>query len=184
MQVKAQHSQKIIIAIGAFCLGLIVPLFGLYFGLLPVDQESDTFVGPEGSRVELVKASQSAQSGDAYYFYQDADREHKLLIARSLTGGNGSVTNPFDSVFYTDAILSPDRRWVALPATCWEDTCLRMYDVKNQSLHWVDHAAMEVSWLPDGRLRAEGGCATPRVVECGPYESISAAEPWKMHQVQ
>lgn len=156
----------------------------MYFGMSLTPSATDAFVSPEGARVELVKKNNKDWFGDAYYFYQDSERENQLLIAPSLTMENQGVTNSFDSVFYTDAILSPDGRWVALPATCWEETCLRIYDVKRQSLHWADRAAMNVSWSTDGRLHAEGDCAAPKVTACGPFESTSANEPWRMQSVK
>lgn len=133
--------------------------------------------------------------GDAYYI---DGHGAKKLIARSKTVENGLAPDTFGSVFYTQALLSPNGQRVALGAACWEASCLEVYEVSTGALHRaiastaefqgdsgqmtdVEIGAPDTSWLPDNRLRVAGGCTEPAEL-CGTYESVNAEAPWMMQQ--
>lgn len=134
------------------------------------------------ARVYIVKNDKNDWYGDVYY----RDKKgNKMFIARSKTVENGLAKRTFDSVFYTQAHLSPDQKWIALEAVCWENDCLEVYDLDAGAIHPAspeDAASQNTQWLSDSRLRLEGDCSYPGAL-CGRYESTDSNKPWELAKV-
>ncbi|PLX28479.1 hypothetical protein C0581_01885 [Candidatus Parcubacteria bacterium] len=116
--------------------------------------------------------------GDVYF----VNKEGKgVLVSTSKSVENGLVTSEFDSIFYIDALLSPDERKIAIVGACWEDDCVSVYDIDTKELHETFVASSQVEWLDDGRLKIVGGCSNP-VDFCGVYESQNSSKPWELEK--
>lgn len=137
------------------------------------------FVFMQSARVGIVKNDKNDWYGDVYYRDRKGD---KTLIARSRTVDNGLAERIFHSVFYTQAHISPNQKWIALEAACWEDDCLEVYDLATGEIHSANVASPNTRWLQDNRLRLEGDCSYPGAL-CGRYESMDADQPWVLEKI-
>jgi len=138
--------------------------------------------GPAAARepsVEIVKGGETDWYGNVYYYDKTG---RSSLIAPSKTVENGMAKETFDSILYTEARLSPNGRWIALEAACWEEDCLQVYDLNTRKLYAANVAAQDTQWLSDGRIRVVGLCSYPTEL-CGTYESSSPDTPWQLREM-
>ncbi len=112
-----------------------------------------------------------------------------------------------DGEYYHDSYLSPDGNWIAYTGAAGEGRFLYLYNTQDgqhfgaegpHGLYSETHDGDEwakITWLTDKRLRIDDNVcyeyAKPedplneqmKAIPCGPFESVSAAEPWRMKEV-
>ncbi|MEQ1849322.1 MAG: hypothetical protein ABL890_01900 [Candidatus Peribacteraceae bacterium] len=111
---------------------------------------------------------------DVYYTNKDGVRR---LIAESKEGVRKEEGHlPTGTTRYTDAVLSPNGRYIAMPFDCWEIACLHVYDLETSKMYESNTGNDTVTWLPDGRLEFTRSCQPMR--ECGVWRSVSSQTPW------
>lgn len=92
----------------------------------------------------------------------------------------GSVENYFEIETYREAFISPNRKFVALQGTEFEDTFVRIYNAEEDRLE--DKMYGEVmDWDNIGRL----GILSCNLAgeECTSYISVSSKTPWVLEEV-
>ena len=116
--------------------------------------------------------------GDVYY----TNKHNNITqIAQSKTVENGLAETSFDSVFYVESKISPNGEWIVLRASCWEESCVEIYNIKNQRKYQTNIASTQVHWAKDSKLEIVGECKIPSAL-CGIYESKSVNKPWVLEK--
>ncbi len=121
--------------------------------------------------------------GDVWYYDGEGD---SMLVYKSETVANGYASEYFDEIYLTDALLSPDGRFVVMPATCWETHCAMVYAIEGDAYFWTNIASANYSFTDEGYLRVEDNCEEgvddPYCLE-GDYESYDLDRPWELQLV-
>lgn len=138
-----------------------------------------TLLPTQEATIEVVKQNPEDFYGDVYYTNEFGEKQ---LLTTSITLENTLAATSLDSVFYTDASLSPNGKWAALKAVCWENYCLEIYNLEKNTQNWANYASGETSWLPDNRIRVIGNCEEPESL-CGTFESIDNISPWNLESI-
>lgn len=114
------------------------------------------------------------EKGDVYY---EDEKGNKIKIAESLIDHK----DPNNTVQYKKATLSPNKKFIAMFWTGFEETSIDIHNLNTGETKRADVSDSHFNWLEDGRLRVEGQCGMG--IACGNYESVSADKPWKMEKV-
>src|SRR4030042_3218035 len=110
------------------------------------------------------------ENGDVYFIN---DKGEKITIVESVN----DFKDPINNKRYESAVLSPNKKFIALEGTGWEWSILEIYDIFIGKIYSTNENG-SAKWLPDSRLYVEGGCGMG--LSCGIFESINNSEPWKL----
>ncbi len=159
-------------------------------GMIDLD-DADAVADPE-----VVADSTTAISIELGDTVVDGDREFgnvyltdaegvRAVIGEMKTVENGLAAKSFDQVLYRKATLSPDNRFVMMEGACWEDQCLFVYDIENESLKEGGYfLVFDAEWSDDGLIRVTQAAQEPFTSEAFIYESSGADAPWDLIQIK
>lgn len=123
----------------------------------------------------VVNLNPYIEKGVVYYVKNNGE---KIVVARSVD----DPKNPAANIGYRKAILSPDRRFIALGSVGWEAVSLEVYDISTGKIHQTNATGLDYGhWLYDDRLLVIGQCGMG--IECGIFLSKDGNQPWIMEQV-
>ena len=201
-------STILIITMVSFSFGLIAPVITLWIWILntptdqisidsiPVEQPQDSIIYPFDTYTyngDLITAHENIDLDHLPNTFVDTHRDvyyvdlfgesHLIAGAEYPPTCKHADSTTFCQREYIDAIISPNNQFILLEALCWEESCHRIYDIANATLHDLTASTLEVMWLADGRIRASGGFITPRIIPSGTWESTSSETPWILEKV-
>ena len=165
----------------AMLLFILMPFIGGWIGytLAPIKTvviETKTVTSVEVESSLTIESAEVVNDGDIEVLFSTGE---KNIVARAYKPATQEQYNEVET--YAEAIISPNRKFVALQGIGFEDSFVRIYNVDADRLEDKIYGEVQ-DWDNIGRLGILS-CDLPRE-ECVSYISIAPETPWVLREVE
>ena len=171
------------ITAGALTAIILAIVAGVYVSgkkeSLPSDISDTTLKAPQELKVmstEVIAATEDAVDPGVYVTLSNGDA--KLIAASS---DLDTLENYFEVITYREAFVSPDKTFVAVEGSQFEDAIVQVYDPATDVLHEIMYGVVS-GWTTNGLLRIESCDLSGE--SCTDKISVSSLTPWIVEDVE